>query len=451
MNSNNLSPPTGWPRSVLPTTHSGARSNTPTALLMMFLTGVRMRPGIRLPLATLVLTGSTAMAAPPLPVSDLRIQPADTAHVRLSWSPVTQDIAGAPLAGVSYEVHRSGRPWFTPDCTTLARQTADTTALLACRDSLECFRVLVLDAAFPAVDFPDMTLVPAGTFVMGQVGVAEPEHLVTLTRDYLLGTTEVTNRQFVTALNWAYTNGLVGFSGGQVTQHGRVIYDLNLGGLNYHEIRFDSLEQRFFCQALDADWSASYGPVQAYPEGYCPDDFPVCATTWFTAACYCDWLSQMQGLPPSYNGVWYSSNPYAKTGYRLPTEPEWEYAARFSDERTYPWGETPPTCELANRYTSSEYCVGWTSLVGSHPAGANSLGLQDMAGNLVEWCSDGTYAYFSAPQVDPVGPSSTVHMLRGGHFYPSASDVRCAKRSSYGFGDFTTGFRVCRTSGMLEL
>lgn len=393
----------------------------------------------------LALVG-TAMAATPLPVTDLSITVVDTAHVRLDWSPVTQDSQGGLLGQVSYEVHRSIAPWFAPDCNTLTLQTADTTALLARRDSLECFRVLAIDVAYPAVNYPEMTLVPAGTFVMGQAGVAEPEHQVTLTRDFLLGTTEVTNRQFVTALNWAWENGLVGFSGGQVTQHGRVIFDLNLGGLNYHEIRFDSLEQRFTCRALEADWSGSYGPVQAYPDGYCADDFPVCATTWFTAGCYCDWLSQMQGLPPSYNGVWYSSNPYAKTGYRLPTEAEWEYAAQYGDERTYPWGEEPPTCALTNRYTGSEYCVGWTSPAGSHPAGATALGLQDMAGNLVEWCSDGIHVYFSTPQVDPVGPSSTVHMLRGGHFYPSATDVRCAKRSSYGFGDFTTGFRVCRTA-----
>jgi formylglycine-generating enzyme required for sulfatase activity len=159
----------------------------------------------------------------------------------------------------------------------------------------------------------------------------------------------------------------------------------------------------------------------------------------------------MNGLPAYYNGAWTQvpshNNPYAATGYRLPTEAEWELVAQYDDERTYPWGSAAPTCTLAN-YRPSGYCVGWTSPVGTYPAGASSLGLQDMAGNVWEWCNDWYESFSSSQQSNPAGPASgSYRVKRGGCWYFSATGLPCAYRNhgSPSYTDYGNGFRLCRT------
>ncbi len=301
------------------------------------------------------------------------------------------------------------------------------------------FRVVADSVGLPHE--PDMTLVPAGTFTKGDDLAGYPEQQVTLSKDYFLGTFEVTNRQYMEQLQWAYDTGRVTVEDGGVHAYGMLLLDLEDTG----EIFFEDGQFRL----APTSYSSSF---QAYPLGYDPGNHPVREVSFFGAACYCDWLSIRSGIPPYYEGEWNQTpehSPYEHPGYRLPTDAEWERAARFDDMRQYPWGDEAVSCDRVN-YNNSAGCVGWTLPVGSLPEGASSLGLLDMAGSMAEWTGD-INGLQSGDLVDPLGPQSIgVGVTRGGSFSASAWSLRLVRKS--GQGHVTTnryiGFRVCRTNGI---
>ena len=302
---------------------------------------------------------------------------------------------------------------------------------------------------------PPMVTVPSSAFIMGD-GVVSGGHEreVTLTRDFYLCEHEVTNREYMEALQWAYDNGYVTATASSVHDNldgcTETLVDLYTG---WCEMQFDSGSGTFYLREAPSIWAQ-----QAYPGGYDPASHPVQQVSWYGAVRYCDWLSMREGLPRAYehSGDWLCNNhdPYGAAGYRLPTEAEWEYAAQHDDERIYPWGDEAPDCSRANFYNGYD-CVGWTSPVGSYPDAPASLGLSDMAGNVWEWCNDWYGSLGTAPVSDPVGPTTGTGpvvglVVRGGSWYAHYVDftsLRCARRLYYPpFQRIVNlGFRAART------
>ena len=285
-----------------------------------------------------------------------------------------------------------------------------------------------------------MVVVPAGDFVMGD-GAAycgTQQHQVTLTRDFYLGQHEVTNQEYLEAVQWAYDHGYVTATTTSVTD--------NLDGSTQELLDLDG--------ACEIAFSGGTFTLHNYAGHGINPDHPVMEVSWYGAVRYCDWLSLQAGLPRAYQhtGNWACNggDPYGAQGYRLPTDAEWEYAAQWDDERIYPWGNEVPDCSRANYWPISYYCVGWPSRVGSYPDAPAALGLSDMAGNVFEWCNDWVVCDLgTTPVTDPTGPvSGTYRLLRGDSWYYIADYLRCASRYQYCFphlSDCDIGFRAART------
>ncbi|HEU0119576.1 MAG TPA: formylglycine-generating enzyme family protein [Bryobacteraceae bacterium] len=172
------------------------------------------------------------------------------------------------------------------------------------------------------------------------------------------------------------------------------------------------------------------------------DNYPVLGVNWDAATAYCNWLSRKTGKK-----------------YRLPTEAEWEKAARGTDQRRFPWGNTIDH-SYANFTGAQPFDTGQT--VGYYDGskrgelqthnGASPYGAMDMAGNVMEWCQDwySRSYYASSPKKNPQGPEKGAYrVLRGGSFFFEGQDLRTYARSGAwpSFQAFRmVGFRAARGS-----
>jgi serine/threonine-protein kinase len=150
-----------------------------------------------------------------------------------------------------------------------------------------------------------------------------------------------------------------------------------------------------------------------------------------------------QDTHPIVNVSWDDAQAYcAWAGVKLPTEAQWEKAARGTDGRIYPWGNE----FSSSKAWTSESGATHTAPVGSFPDGASPYGCLDMAGNVWEWCQDwyGKDYYASSPSSNPTGPGyAEGRVLRGGSWNGNSSFCRCANRNSNdpSFGGYDFGFR----------
>ena len=270
--------------------------------------------------------------------------------------------------------------------------------------------------SFQKIEAPSMVSLGPGVFTMGasrrEPGrrANEGRHQVEITRPFLLCTHEVTNGEFHR------------FQPGHKAG--------NIGG-----------------QSLDTD------------------NLPVVKVSWQDAARYCNWLSRQEGLAPFYREQGATLVPVkpASSGYRLPFEAEWEFAARKvarTRPGSYPWdGKFPPPAHHGNYADESArtllpvvirgYYDGFPVLAPVRNFPRNMAGLFDMGGNVSEWCHD-FYSPVTAPMsgraVDPAGPASgKYHVYRGSSWRDGAiTELRISYRGYANTAKDSLGFRVAR-------
>jgi formylglycine-generating enzyme required for sulfatase activity/N-acetylneuraminic acid mutarotase len=273
-------------------------------------------------------------------------------------------------------------------------------------------------------------LIPAGPFQMGDqssplVGYSgeRPVHTVQVSAFYI-GKYEVTKEEWDAVRTWGLSNGYTDLAAGNGS-------------------------------------AASKGA-----------NHPVHSITWYHVVKWCNARSQKEGLTPCYtvSGATYKTGQsapacnWSANGYRLPTEAEWEKAARGGVAgKNFPWGTDTITHSQANYHSSSSYAYDVSPTRSYHPTYAvggypysspvgsfapNGYGLYDMAGNMWEWCWDWYGSYAAGSQTDPRGAATGSHrVIRGGCWYFYANDARCAYRGNgyppHAYIDFL-GFRLAR-------
>ncbi len=238
---------------------------------------------------------------------------------------------------------------------------------------------------------PEMVVIPAGPFAMGSdTGAADerPAHRVDLPA-FSIDRTPVTNAEFAVFLNAV----------GPISPTGDRFFDWDDNDARIHD--------------KSGVWVADAGF----------ETHPAVEVSWFGATEYCAWV-----------------------GKRLPTEAEWEKAARGTDGRKYPWGNSPPD------RTRAQFSAGWneTAPVRSFPQGASPYGVLDLAGNVWEWVSSAyrPYPYIPSDGREDLGPGPVRGTRGGGHDSPPDKLTTTQRGSTLSrnvrSGHHNIGFRCAR-------
>lgn len=284
---------------------------------------------------------------------------------------------------------------------------------------------------------PKMVLIPGGSFQMGSTdgdSDEQPVHAVTVS-DFYLGKHEVTVKEFRKFVQAA------GYVTDAEKQGGAYVYDENL--------RWE--------KKLDANWGNPYFNQD--------DDHPVVCVSWNDAVAYCNWRSRQDNLTPAYTISDSTVNcDISANGYRLPTEAEWEYAARSGSKGyKYSWGNGDPTRSkggnIADESAKTKFS-DWTIWEGYNDGyiytapvdkfGENDFGICNLSGNAWEWCwdwYDDNYYANSANQ-NPKGPSEgNLRVLRGGSWSINQHYVRAVYRDRAApfNASVHAGFRLAKT------
>jgi formylglycine-generating enzyme required for sulfatase activity len=324
-----------------------------------------------------------------------------------------------------------------------------------------------------------MITVPAGSFVMGNTGLGAdtlygvanelPLHTVSLS-GYRIGKYELTTLQYCQVLNWAsdpVRNYLRTETGEPWSGAGDLYAGEDLQRILV--LTHSSCNVEYSKGAFAPKWKVGLPGETEYSMA----THPIQLVTWYGAAIYTNWLSEMEGFSPVYDTEDWTAD-FTQSGYHLPTEAQWERAAAWDGNKHWIYGfmsDTLNGVQAVNYRTSAvidvnplgffsppvSSPVGWFNGSNISPNGnlavelsVSPIGAFDMCGNVWEWCHDwylDTY-YEVSPETDPIGPDSGVwRILRGGSWGNLKDVARTAQRGINRAPEYSTrilGFRVAR-------